>query len=218
MAVDHKDAIGDQTSTTGTSDYVIDGVPLVGCVAFSSNLTDGNTYSYRCQDSTNSNWEVGQGVWTASTHAMTRATVFQSSNFGSKVNWASGSKSIAIVTAAYDLNNSLRTDTSSTVAVGYLVTPYNAGTKSSGTFTPNPANGNYQYFTNGGAFTLAAPASDCGISLQMTNNGTAGAVTFSGFTVGSVTGDALDTTNTHVFRIRIERINGIASYSIQALQ
>jgi hypothetical protein len=107
---------------------------------------------------------------------------------------------------------------SSPVTVGWAVTPYNAGTKSSGTFTPALTNGNYQYFTNGGAFTLAAPATDGAVEFLVTNNGSAGTITFSGFTVGANIGDALDTTNGHYFILSIRRINSIATYAIRALQ
>lgn len=102
---------------------------------------------------------------------------------------------------------------------GVKPTSYNAGTKSAGTFTPDYTNGNYQYATNGGAHTLAAPTDEVPIDILYTNNGTAGAITFSGFTVGAgKTGDALTTTNGHRFMISIRRINGISSYGIQALQ
>lgn len=112
----------------------------------------------------------------------------------------------------------LTTGNSATITKGYAVTPYNVGTVSSGTTTPDPANGNYQYLTNNGAFTLAAPASDCAIDLLVTNGASAGSITFSGYTVGSATGSALTTTNTSKFIISIRRINSIATYSIYALQ
>lgn len=105
-----------------------------------------------------------------------------------------------------------------TITGGYAVTPNNLGTVSTGTTTPNPANGNYQFYTNNGAHTLAAPTSDCAIDILVTNGATAGAITFSGFTVGSSTGSALTTTNAHRFVISIRRINAVATYSIYALQ
>lgn len=105
-----------------------------------------------------------------------------------------------------------------TISKGFTLTPNNIGTVSSGTTTPDPANGNYQYYTNGGAHTLAAPSSDCAIDILVTNNGSAGAITFSGFTVGSSTGSALTTTNTSKFIISIRRINSISTYSVYALQ
>jgi hypothetical protein len=82
----------------------------------------------------------------------------------------------------------------------------------------NPALCNYQYIVNNGAFTLAAPSADCAIDLLITNGSSAGAVTFSGFTVGSSTGDALTTTNTNKFIVSIRRINAVSTYLIKALQ
>ena len=112
----------------------------------------------------------------------------------------------------------ISTGVTSTTAVGYTYTSYSAGTKSSGTFTPDPALGNYQYYTNNGAHTLAAPSSDCAIMILITNGASAGAITFSGFTVGSSTGDALNTTNTNKFILSIIRVNGVSTYWTKALQ
>lgn len=105
-----------------------------------------------------------------------------------------------------------------TVTGGFRLTPYSIGSVVSGTVTPDAHNHNYQYYTNNGAHTLAAPANDCAIDLLVTNGATAGAVTFSGFTVSGSIGDALTTTNTHKFVISIRRINSVATYMIKALQ
>lgn len=75
-----------------------------------------------------------------------------------------------------------------------------------------------QFQTNGAAFTLTAPTHDGSCMLLSTNNASAGTITFSGFTVGANTGDALDTTNGHIFTISIWRINGTAAYSVFAHQ
>lgn len=75
-----------------------------------------------------------------------------------------------------------------------------------------------QYITNNGAYTITAPSNDGSCVLLVTNGASAGATTFSGFTVGSNTGDALTTTNTNKFMIFIIRINGTSSYTIKALQ
>lgn len=104
------------------------------------------------------------------------------------------------------------------ITVGYTVTPYNNGTVSSGTLIPLLANGNYQYYTNNGAHTLAAPAGEAACTIRVTNGASAGAITFSGFTVGSSVGDALTTTNTSKFDISIQRINGNPTYWVKALQ
>jgi hypothetical protein len=112
----------------------------------------------------------------------------------------------------------LKANGNQTITAGFAVTPYSIGTVSSGTTTPAAANGNYQYYTNNGAHTLAAPSSDCAIDILVTNGASAGAITFSGFTVGSSTGSTLTTTNTNKFIISIRRINSVATYSIYALQ
>lgn len=104
------------------------------------------------------------------------------------------------------------------ISGGYKLTPYNGGTVSSGTYTPDPANGNYQYYTNNGAHTLANPSFDCAIDILITNGASAGAITFTTFTVSANTGDALTTTNTNKFIVSIRRINGVSTYVIKALQ
>lgn len=126
-----------------------------------------------------------------------------------------GANALTAATAGTDY---MKPDTTSTISKGFTLTPNNIGTVSSGTTTPDPANGNYQYYTNNGAHTLAAPASDCAIDILVTNGASAGSITFSGFTVGSSTGSALTTTNTNKFVISIRRVNSVATYSIYALQ
>ena len=46
-------------------------------------------------------------------------------------------------------------------------------------------NGNYQFITNNGAFTITAPASDCAVDILVTNGASAGAITFTGFTIAA---------------------------------
>ena len=75
-----------------------------------------------------------------------------------------------------------------------------------------------QYMTNSGAFTITAPANDGSCILLVTNDGTAGSITFSGFSVGGTTGDSLTTTNGDKFSIQIWRINGTSGYRVAAHQ
>jgi hypothetical protein len=119
---------------------------------------------------------------------------------------------------AVEGQNVLLAGTTENITKGFTVTPNNIGTVSSGTTTPDPANGNYQYYTNNGAHTLAAPTSDCAIDILVTNGASAGAITFSGFTVGSSTGSTYNTTNTNKFILSVRRINAVATYSWYALQ
>ena len=121
---------------------------------------------------------------------------------------------------AVEGQNVLTTGTSQTITKGFLVTPYNIGTVSSGTNTPDPANGNYQYMTNNGAHTLAVPASDCAIDILVTNGASAGTITISGsYTAASGGGgDTYNTTNANKFILCIRRINSVSTYFWKALQ
>jgi hypothetical protein len=116
---------------------------------------------------------------------------------------------------AYDADT-LKADTADTLTAGFAATPYNAGTKSSGTFTPDEANGNFQYCVNGGAFTLAPPTNNCTLIIQVTNNASAGTITTSGFT--KVTGTAPGTTDAEDFLAYVTKINGFSHLAWQALQ
>jgi len=104
------------------------------------------------------------------------------------------------------------------VSNGFSVVAYNVGVVSSGTTTPSPYNGNYQYLNANGAFTLAAPAADCAIDLLITNGTAAGSITFSGFTVSSYVGDSYATTSGYNYLFLIRRINSVSTYIIKALQ
>lgn len=116
---------------------------------------------------------------------------------------------------AYDADT-LKADTADVLTAGYASTPYNAGTKSTGTYTPDEANGNLQYAVNGGVHTLAPPTNNCTLIIQYTNNASAGAITTSGFTI--VDGDTLTTTNGDDFFLQIIKCNGFSSLTVKALQ
>lgn len=96
---------------------------------------------------------------------------------------AAGNSSTAIATTAFvqgEILTVLRYNTTATISVGYNVTPSNRGT-GSGTVVPDASNGNYQFITNNGAFTIGAPAADCAIDIIVYNGGSAGSISFSGF-------------------------------------
>jgi hypothetical protein len=101
---------------------------------------------------------------------------------------------------------------------GARVTPLalNSGNPvTTGTLTLDPGDGPLQYYTNGGAHTLA-PGSNTGyIFLDITNNGSAGAITTSGWT--KVVG-AFTTTNGHKFRCGASVSNAGSLLTIQAMQ
>jgi hypothetical protein len=124
---------------------------------------------------------------------------------------------IGVDVQAYDADT-LLADTGDTLTAGYLSDSYNGGTVSSGTYTPAPATNqeNFQHYTNGGAHTLAPPASVCAVVVEILNNGSAGAITTSGFT--KVTGDAFTTTNGHKFLAHITKSNSYSHLHVTALQ
>ncbi len=119
-----------------------------------------------------------------------------------------------------DSGVTLKPGTTANLTAGYTATAYNAGTKSTGTFTPDPANGNLQRAVNGGAHTLAPPSVGGGdalsMTIQYTNNGSAGTITTSGFT--KVTGSALTTVNGDDFMFFVSVINGFSLLNVVALQ
>lgn len=114
----------------------------------------------------------------------------------------------------------LKSGVSANLTAGFTGTAPDNGTKSSGTFTPDPATGNLQRYTNGGAHTLAPPSvgtgDSCQITMKCTNNGSAGTITTSGFT--KVTGSALTTTNGHKFMFYITVLTGDSVLNVVALQ
>lgn len=114
---------------------------------------------------------------------------------------------------AYDADT-LKADTTDTLTVGFNATSFSAGTKSSGTFTPDPANGNFQHATNNGAHTLAPPASVCSIIIEYVNGASAGTVTTSGFDL--VDGDGFTTTNGAYFQCIIVVTENKSSLTIKA--
>lgn len=115
---------------------------------------------------------------------------------------------------AFDADT-LKADTADTLTKGFDATPNDAGTVDSGTFTPDPHDQNLQKYTNGGAHTLAPPGKDCTLTIKCTNNGSAGAITTSGFTVADDA--ALDTTNGSVFLFYITEIDGTSRLQVEKI-
>ena len=105
---------------------------------------------------------------------------------------------------------------SNNLTKGYSTTVFDAGTKSSGVFTPNQDNGNIQKAVNGGAHTILPTTDDCAVIIQYTNNASAGTITTSGFT--KVDGDDLTTTNGHDFFFYLSKANGFSLLTVKALQ
>jgi len=79
--------------------------------------------------------------------------------------------------------------------------PIDQGTKSSGTFTPEPYDGAIQHIINGGAFTLNPPISVGAFLLYVTNNSSAGTITVGSF--DATLGDVFNTVDAEVFECSI---------------
>ena len=116
---------------------------------------------------------------------------------------------------AYDADTA-KTDVTATLTTGYDITPSAQGTKSSGTFTPEPSTRAIQTAVNGGAHTLAPPTETGLFILVYTNNGSAGAITTSGFDLEK--GDAFDTTDTNKFECLISNDGTTSTLQITAQQ
>lgn len=99
---------------------------------------------------------------------------------------------------------------------GVIVTSKDLGTISSGTVTPDPGDRPMQKYVNGGAHTLAPTTNVGSVLVTITNNGSAGAITTSGFT--KVDGDSFTTTNGHKFRCHISLDDSASLLSVKALQ
>lgn len=97
---------------------------------------------------------------------------------------------------------------------GFSAISYNNGTKTSGTFKPDPLNGNIQHYVNGGAHVLSPPDDPCTIILECTN-ASAGAITTSGFTL--VTGDPYSSSGVLKHLLQITKTNGYSHLHVTLL-
>lgn len=94
------DRVKETTTTTGTGT-----ITLAGAVAqfrtFASAFADGSVVQYAIVGQTGTEWEVGNGTFTASGTTLARTTVLASSNAGAAVNFGAGVKDVfATITAA----------------------------------------------------------------------------------------------------------------------
>jgi hypothetical protein len=94
MALVVKDRVKQTTTTTGTGTITLSG--SVGGFQDFSVIGSGNTTYYAIVDSINGDWEVGLGTYTASGTTLSRDTVLESSNSGSLVPFAAGSKEVFV--------------------------------------------------------------------------------------------------------------------------
>jgi len=94
MALVVKDRVQEITATTGTGTITLAGAVL-GYQTFAT-VGNGNTTYYTIVDLTAGDWEVGIGTYTASGTTLSRTTVLSSSNAGSLVSFAAGTKNVFV--------------------------------------------------------------------------------------------------------------------------
>ena len=94
MALVLLDRVRETTFSIGTGTITLAGA-VAGYQAFSA-IGNGNTTYYTIYDTTTNDWEVGIGTYTLSGNTLSRTTVLSSSNGGSLVPFAAGTKEVFI--------------------------------------------------------------------------------------------------------------------------
>lgn len=193
--------------------------------ASSAGIANSDTFPYYVEEGNNA--ECGIGTYISSGTSFSRSVIW-STNSNSPVNFTTaalfsispspedlsasqltglikgdGAGNLSAATAGTDY---LSPSAGATISAGFKRTPYSLGTKSTN-WTIDPANGNVQYMTNGGAHQITAPANDCEVEIFVINGASSGTLTFSGFT-GSIMGDTYNTTNGNKFTFIVRRVNG----------
>jgi hypothetical protein len=94
MALVLRDRVKETTATTGTGTLTLAGAAL-GFQSFAA-IGNGNTTYYAISDPATGDWEVGVGTYTSSGTTLSRDTVLSSSNSGSLVPFAVGTKDVFV--------------------------------------------------------------------------------------------------------------------------
>lgn len=95
MAIVLKDRVKETTTTTGTGTLTLTGA-VAGYQSFDAIGSGSQTY-YTIVDNENDTWEVGIGTYTSGgSRTLTRTTILSSSNAGSAVSFAAGTKDVFI--------------------------------------------------------------------------------------------------------------------------
>lgn len=124
MALERKDNIGDTTTSTGTGTINLAAVAQTGALIFAGNVTSGATVRYDIRSSDNTEWEIGEGVFTdGSPDTLTRVTVYASSNSGSLVNFSAGTKNVSMVGTVKDHERATGAEINTGTDTDKIVTP-----------------------------------------------------------------------------------------------
>lgn len=184
MALIVKDRVKESSTTTGTSDFVLGGA-AAGFQTFAV-IGNTNTTYYAAVDQATGDWEVGIGTYSSTGPTLTRDTVLESSNSGSKVNFSAGSKDIFCTYPAersvYLSAAGLAVDVLDIGTLGTSTANITTANITAGTVTTTPTTGNdlanktYVDTMTASGITYHAPARvESPTNLNATyNNGTAG--------------------------------------------
>ena len=136
MALVVKDRVRETSTSTGTTDVILNGA--VQAFQDFTVIGDGNTTYYAIVDATTGDWEVGIGTYTLATTTLTRNTILESSNGGSAVNFTANVKDVFVT---YPAERAVYGNASN-VVTGYTITggsinntPIGALTPTTGAFT-----------------------------------------------------------------------------------
>jgi hypothetical protein len=181
-------------------------------LAAASNLSDVASAATAFANIKQAASDTATGVVELATNAETQA----GSDGARAVTPAGLASAIGVTVQGYDADTAKLDVEDQTVTGGARVTSKSLGTQTTGTLTPDPGDRALQHYTTGSAHTLAPGSNTGSYILDITNNGSAGAITTSGWT--RVTGDAFTTTNGHKFRCFASVGDGGSLLVVQALQ
>lgn len=182
MALVIKDRVKETTTSTGTGTITLAGA-VSGYQSFSV-IGNANTTYYTIVDGTNGTWEVGIGTYTSSGTTLSRDTILESSNSGSAVNFAAGTKDVFVT---YPAERAVATDLSQTLTNKTITNLIFDGAYTEDIFTItdgasvdlDPANGTIQLWTLGASRIPTATNFTAGESMTlMVNDGTAYSITW----------------------------------------
>lgn len=89
--------VRETSTTTGTGTYNLDGA-VGNHVTFVVGIGTGNTCHYLAVDSDGNGWEIGVGTVTdAAPDTLARTSIIDSSNSGSAVDWAAGTRRVMCI-------------------------------------------------------------------------------------------------------------------------
>ena len=149
-----KDRVQETSTTTGTGTFTLAGA-VSGFQSFSV-IGNANTTYYAIVGG--SEWEVGLGTYTSSGTTLSRDTVLESSNGGTKVNFSAGTKNVFVT---YPAEEAVYQDANGT-AIAPQISASNGLVENA-----NTVSANYTIQTNYNAMSAGPVTVNSGITLTV---------------------------------------------------